>query len=138
MPGARSLLVRRYYGNPANSFWKAMASVDAGPSVPYGARCRRLAAKGIALWDVLAECVRTGSLDSAIRKPRPNDFGAFHRRHPELEIVLLNGAKARALFDRLVGPLPGVRSKTMPSTSPANTQAGKVHAWRRAIRAALR
>ena len=135
MPGERSLRAREYYAHPRNCFWTA---VGFGTEVAYAVRCQRLRAAGIAVWDVLDRCVRNGSLDSAIRAAKPNDFAAFHRRHPELSVILFNGKKARQLFDRLVPPLEGVRLKTLPSTSPANAVAGKVGAWRRALRAALR
>jgi len=126
-----SLRAGRYYANPRNAFWEAV-----GAGLPYRERCRRLTGRGIALWDVLETCERKGSADTAIRNPRANDFAAFHRRHPELRRILFNGKKARALFDRLVQPLPGVRLRTLPSTSPANARRGKVAVWRRALRAA--
>ena len=133
MPGERSLRAREYYAHPRNCFWTA---VGEGREVAYSVRCRRLRARGIAVWDVLDRCVREGSLDAAIRAARPNDFAAFHRRHPELSAILFNGTKARDLFDRLVPPLPGVRLRTLPSTSPANTDRRKAGVWRRALRAA--
>jgi len=130
MPGVPSLKALRYYANPRNAFWEASGM---GPAIPYATRCRRLAARGIALWDVLATCERKGSADAAIINPRANGFGAFHARHPELRLILFNGKKARALFDRLVPPLDGVRLRTLPSTSPANARRGKVAIWRRAL-----
>ena len=88
MPGRASLEAACYYAHPRNAFWPiVMALLDGGepPAAPsaasmparrgaavrlpgYDERVRRLLAAEIALWDVLAECVRPGSLDAAIRR----------------------------------------------------------------------
>ena len=61
-----------FYGHPQNRFWRVIAAVLDRP-VPTTVDEKRAfcAEAGIALWDVLAECERPGSLDSAIRAPRP-------------------------------------------------------------------
>lgn len=64
------------------------------PDAPYAARLRGLAARGVALWDVLAACERSGSLDSAIRAPRPNDVPGLLARCPSITRVCCNGQAA--------------------------------------------
>lgn len=79
---------------------------------------------GLALWDVMRSCERSGSLDSAIRNPIPNDFAALFERYPDIRRVLFNGAKAEECFLRLAGETLGGREAVrLPSTSPANTLA---------------
>jgi len=135
MPGQRSLAAQQYYAHPANALWKVMEALGAPRSLDYAARCERVTTLGIALWDVLASCHRPGSLDADIRAPEANDFGPWFARHPEQRAILLNGQKARAFYDRLVPASPaGITLHTMPSTSPANTRAGKVDAWLRVLR----
>ena len=140
MPGGMSLRLGRYYAHPQNRFWafmEAIVGVDA--RAPYDVRIDALRASGIALWDVLSECEREGSLDSAIRAEVANDFGGFLAAHPRLRLIAFNGSKAEQSFRRHalpgLGPaLPELRR--LPSTSPANASQGesaKLEAWRGAL-----
>ena len=95
---------------------------------------------GIALWDTVESCERAGSLDSAIRSARANDFAALYERCPEIRFVFFNGAAAEQLYRRLVAREDGARSFVrLPSTSPAYTlrYADKKEAWERALKEAL-
>ena len=127
LPGRESLRRRQYYAQPHNSFWKIMGTlVDAGPERSYAERRARLVAARIAVWDVCAAAHRSGSLDSAIVASSvvANDLGRFLARHPGIELVCFNGAKAAALYRRhvleqLPEPLRALRLVVLPSTSPA-------------------
>lgn len=141
MPGVVSLAAGRYYANPRNAFWPIMAAlygIDA--QADYDIRLAQLRDAGVALWDVLAECERPGSLDAAIvaGSARANDFAAFLAAHPAIERIAFNGAKAAALFKRHALPqLAGLERPlcylSLPSTSPAHAAqplAAKLAAWR--------
>lgn len=123
MPGAVSLAQQQYYAHPRNSFWPIMASLYGFTAdLPYASRLQQLVANGVALWDVLAHCERQGSLDSAIRNERANDFDRFFAGHPHISVVALNGGKAAQSFQKhviphLTSPIPRVLA--LPSTSPA-------------------
>ncbi|MFD4468477.1 DNA-deoxyinosine glycosylase [Rhodococcus sp. NPDC058505] len=140
MPGAPSLVAGRYYANPRNSFWPIMGELfGAGPDQPYPHRLRTLQDNGVALWDVLKACRRTGSADADIevRSEVPNDFAALYSRHTAIERVFFNGARAEMAYRRSVvaaGAHPaGVTLARLPSTSPANAATparAKVDAWR--------
>ena len=67
-----SLAATEYYAHPRNLFWDLMGELfGAGRGLPYPERVARLTAGGIALWDVVHEAHRPGSLDSDIhRAPR--------------------------------------------------------------------
>ena len=139
MPGAASLLAGRYYAHPHNAFWPIMGELfGAGPAVSYGQRVLILRRTGIALWDVLASCIRDGSLDADIDETSivPNDFRAFFDAHPRLRHVFFNGAKAEHCFHRYVRPLlsdHGLSFTRLPSTSPAHASLSlsqKLKAWR--------
>ncbi|PJJ99116.1 DNA-deoxyinosine glycosylase [Lysobacteraceae bacterium NML91-0213] len=141
MPGAASLAAHRYYAHPRNAFWPIMGAIAGfDPRLPYALRLQRLAGAGIALWDVLAHCVRDGSLDARIDPASVvvNDFGAFLAMHPHITLVALNGGTAARLFARQVAPsLPRQPATVgLPSTSPAYAAMRleeKLDAWRTAI-----
>lgn len=127
MPGEASLAQQQYYAHPRNAFWpmvEALFGIAAG--LPYPDRVRRLAGRGVALWDVLQSCRRPGSLDSSIDRDSivVNDFARFFAAHPAIRQLFFNGARAEAEYRRRVLPglpvgpdrLPALR---LPSTSPA-------------------
>lgn len=126
MPGVASLRAGQYYGHPRNAFWPIMASVygfDA--TAPYPQRVAALKLNGVAVWDVLAACVRPGSLDADIDPDsiQVNDFIQFLSAQPGLRRVCFNGAKAQQVFRRQVLTMlsvsPGFDMVQLPSTSPA-------------------
>lgn len=139
MPGKVSLREQQYYAHPRNLFWKITAEIlgfDAESAYPV--RVSSLAARGIALWDVLQSCTRESSLDSDIETSSivPNDFRRFFATYPQIRRVCFNGAKAAVLFSRHVQPhlqhATQVEYLRLPSTSPANAsipRVEKVRAW---------
>lgn len=139
MPGQASLDAREYYAHPRNAFWPIMQSlfgIDCG--LDYDTRTVHLVNQGIALWDVLAEVERPGSLDSDILpgSMTTNYFPGFLAAHPGLQTIFFNGRKAEQLFSKLVLPeltRAGIRASMtyLPSTSPANTMTleQKTDAW---------
>ena len=138
MPSVMSLASGQYYGNPRNAFWSITAELlgfDA--AAPYEQRVAALVGHDIAVWDVLRSCRRAGSLDSAVERDSmaPNDFGAFLRDRPQIDLLLFNGAAAEANYRRLVRDAPAVESIRVPSTSPAHTMrfADKLAHWRAAL-----
>lgn len=139
MPGEESLRAGQYYAHPRNTFWKLMGELfDAGAELPYARRTQQLKKSGVALWDVLASCLRKGSLDSAIAADSitANDFQAFFARHQKITRVFFNGTKAEHSFRKHV--LPALSAQPLqftrlPSTSPAHaalSYAQKRTAWR--------
>jgi hypoxanthine-DNA glycosylase len=139
LPGEASLAAGQYYGNPRNAFWRLMEGVLDTPLVAlaYEARLAALLARGVGLWDVIAEAERPGSLDAAIRDPAANDLVALIDTLPALRAVAFNGGTAAKLGGKLIlGRLPTL---ALPSSSPAHAArsfAEKAEAWA-AIRAWL-
>jgi double-stranded uracil-DNA glycosylase len=135
-PSELSLKAGQYYANPRNDFWTIMERLfsDGGP-LGYAERAEMLKRAGVALWDVLYEASRVGSLDADIKAPVPNDLGALLRDQPSIRTVFFNGAAAESLFTTYVaGSLAdsGLRFERLPSTSPANASisfALKLAAW---------
>lgn len=128
LPSTQSIAKGEYYGNPQNVFWPIMGELfDAGPELDYAERSRRLAAAGIAVWDVLRASVRPGSLDASIDRDSAvaNDFAGFFAEHASIILVAFNGRMAATLFRRLAAPTLAKHAASvdyldLPSTSPAH------------------
>ncbi len=146
LPGEESLRRAQYYGHPRNHFWPIIAdALGEKLHENYERRVAMLTRNRLALWDVLASADRTGSLDSAIRGARANDFASLFRAHPSLTAIAFNGQPAHKFYRRHVarpnGAPHGERSLiVLPSTSPAYTRPldEKAALWREALRAVLR
>lgn len=140
MPGVMSLRLQQYYGHPQNAFWRIMGeNLGFDPAGSYAQRTSALVERKVALWDVLAACVREGSLDSSIDSSSivPNDFVAFFATHSRVRRIFFNGAKAESLYRRHVLPkvarVASLEHVRLPSTSPAHAGlplAAKAQAWR--------
>jgi hypoxanthine-DNA glycosylase len=134
-PSVQSLASGQYYGNPRNAFWPIAGELfgfDA--SAAYETRLAALQSAGVAVWDVLHKCCRTGSADAKI-EPKSlvaNDFGQLFARYPSITRVCFNGRAAEQLFGRLVDVEADVDYVSLPSSSPARAMpAGhKLQAWR--------
>lgn len=140
-PGVRSLEEIQYYAHPRNVFWDIMSEVIGfDRKFRYLERAAALQHAGIALWDVLYSCKRSGSLDSKIESPSIviNDFDSFFSDHQMIKAIVFNGAKAEKEFRKRVIPAVAdlVGSKQLlrlPSTSPAMASmdyAKKLESWR--------
>lgn len=136
MPGKESLRAGQYYAHGRNAFWAIIGDLlGAGPDLPYESRIRILKSHGIAVWDVLASCTRTSSLDSDIDQGSivTNDFESFFLAHPDITAVFFNGAIAEKYFHRCVQSLPcSLHYQRLPSTSPAHAAMSyqqKLRAW---------
>ena len=69
MPSVASLEKQAYYGHPRNAFWPLMAKLLGFElSVEYASNVAQIMDRHIAIWDVIGECERPGSLDSSIVK----------------------------------------------------------------------
>jgi double-stranded uracil-DNA glycosylase len=119
-PGVASLSATQYYAHPQNQFWRLLGTVLDEPlsALAYDDRLERLLAHRIGVWDVLAACERTGSLDSAIRNASPNDFVSLRRHAPALRRVCFNG-KTAGRFEPVMREA-GYETLVLPSSSPAH------------------
>lgn len=138
MPGVQSLKKQQYYGNPRNHFWTIIGQVlkvDI-PSI-YEERLQLLQQYRVALWDVIKECERVGSLDSNIKAEVPNDFDSVLARYPNIEAIGFNGTKAKETFRKKVGfeKFPHITFYLLPSSSPVpgrniKTVEQKIESWK--------
>lgn len=145
MPGEASLNAQQYYAHPRNAFWPIICDYLHIPlTSSYAEKLCALSEAQIAVWDVLAQCERKGSLDSNIQKDSvlTNDFNRFFENHAQIGAIFFNGGTAEKLFRRHV--LPSLTKSpqfyTLPSTSPAHAAISfddKKHRWHTALKQAL-
>ncbi len=135
-PSEASLAAGQYYAHPRNQFWPLLGTLIGEPlaQLPYEQRLKRVLAHRIGIWDVLDACERVGSLDSNIRRYRPNDFARLKQRAPKLERVIFNGGTAGRFAREFAAA--GFETRIAPSTSPAHAARSfehKLALWRAAL-----
>ena len=134
-PSVASLAAQQYYGHPQNQFWRILGAILELPlaGADYALKCQAVGDAGIAILDVYDGCQRRGSLDSAIRDARQNDFRRLKKLAPQLCRVCFNGKTAARCAPQLAAL--GYQTRILPSTSPALTVdfATKLQAWREAL-----
>lgn len=120
LPGDASLALAQYYGHPRNAFWRLLEGVLGAPLVAlsYDDRLAALLARGVGLWDVIAQADRPGSLDAAIVDAEANDLVALVETLPALRCVAFNGGTAAKLGGKLLGDR--LLTLALPSSSPAH------------------
>jgi hypoxanthine-DNA glycosylase len=139
-PSEASLAAGQYYAHKQNQFWKILGAILGRPlaELDYAAKQAAVKDAGIAIWDVYESCERAGSLDSAIKNGKPNDFAALKKSaltgRCGIQRVCFNG-QAAAKFAPQLEAL-GFATLILPSTSPANATWSferKLEAWREGL-----
>lgn len=123
LPGEASLAMGQYYAHPRNAFWRLMGGLLDQPDLyerPYPVRLTALKARGVGLWDTVAEAERIGSLDTAVRLPLHADLPGLITALPNLRAVAFNGGLAAKLGRRILTDLEGITLLDLPSSSPAH------------------
>ena len=119
-PSVKSRQQLFFYGHPQNRFWKVVATVfESEMPKTIDDKKTFLLNNGIALWDVIASCDITGSSDSSIKKPKPNDI-ALILKTTNIKSIFTNGKTAQKYYDALIKPVVNREAICLPSTSPAN------------------
>ena len=119
-PSVKSREAKFFYGHPQNRFWKVAAAITQEPAVQTIPEKKALAlSHGLAMWDVIGQCVITGSSDTSIRDVVPNDIRLILEAAP-IQVIACNGTKSYELYQKYLLPLTGREALRLPSTSPAN------------------
>jgi hypoxanthine-DNA glycosylase len=118
------------YGHPRNSFWNIVGSAFGfcRHQLPYREQVKTLVGHGYAVWDVLHEAQRKGSLDCDLVKGslRPTDIPRFIMEHPNLTrlVFAANSAEVFCKPDVWAGWLDTGSASTLTSSNPAERNAG--------------
>ena len=119
-PSVKSREAGFFYGHPQNRFWKVLAGIfEEDVPETIGQKKAFLLKHRIAVWDVIASCVITGSSDSSIRDVIPNDLSRLLGAAP-VEKIFCNGGTAYRLYQKYLQPVLNREAGKLPSTSPAN------------------
>ena len=131
-PSEASLAAGQYYAHPRNHFWPILGAVldESLADLAYADRLSRIRARGVAIWDTIIACERTGSLDAAIRNAEQGEIIRIRRVARKLKAVCFNGNTAGRA--RPAWAAAGYATLVLPSTSPAYTRPveEKLAAWR--------
>lgn len=109
-----------YYTHPQNRFWKVLSAIlnhDFPDTIDK--KIDMLLSNNIAIWDVLQEAHISGSSDSSIKKPVPNDIQLILSK-ANIKAIFTTGKKANELYNKLCYPKTNFKAVYLPSTSPAN------------------
>ena len=121
IPGIKSLEMQQYYAHPQNKFWKIICEIFSEEfTSDYSERIKILEKHHIALWDVIDNCERKGSLDSEIRNEEANKIGELILNYPNIKVIFCNGQKSYKNLLRILSNDFHLPIIALPSTSPAH------------------
>ena len=121
LPGKKSLELGEYYGHPRNRIWKIISHIKQC-EIPknYERKKEFLFKYNIGLWDVAHSAYREGSLDSNIKKEKPNNIEGLLESYETIKVIGFNGKKSEKMFYKYFTEKLGIKYVPLPSTSPAN------------------
>ncbi len=104
-PSEKYIEQGQYYSNPNDCFWDIIPLLVKAPSnlvtSAYNTKLFVLKNAGIALWDVIKECDRTGATNKDIVTISCyNDIPAFLDKYKSIENIVFNGKDAYTYFKR--------------------------------------
>ena len=117
-PSIKSFENNFYYAHPRNQFWKLLESVTDYPVNNRDQKIWLLKESKFGLWDMIKNCRRDNSLDSALEDEEVNDLEAFLEEHPSIRKLAFTGKKSQALFETHFGYLD-IERVYLPSPSAA-------------------
>ena len=125
LPSNKSIINQEYYYNSQNQFWKILGYVFENRLVEfsdYTDKILFLKKHHIALWDVIKNAERKGSLDKNIKIEKYNDLYSFIQQN-KIEKVFVNGLKAELALKKYL-KINGLNIKytLLTSSSSANTK----------------
>lgn len=132
-PSVKSRENQFFYHHTQNRFWKVMASIF-NEDIPTTIEDKKslLIRNKVALWDVIKSCEIKGSSDSSIRNVVPNDINLILEKS-NIQQIFCNGNKSYSLYKKYLEKDTGIKSISLPSTSPANARFNLdmlLHEWR--------
>lgn len=121
-PSVKSRETMFFYGHPQNRFWRVLADVfgEAPPETIEEKKSLALR-RGVALWDVIAQCEIVGSSDASITGVVPNDLSVILSA-ADIRAVFCNGNTSYTYYNMYCRAQTLRDAILLPSTSPANAR----------------
>ena len=121
IPGVKSLEMQQYYAHPQNKFWKIIFELfNEKSTTDYDERIKILEKYHVALWDVIDNCEREGSLDSGIRNEEANKIGELLHNYPNIKAIFCKGQKSHKNLLKILPKDFHLPIIVLPSTMPAH------------------
>lgn len=105
MTGSLGLQLKQYYAHKQNQFYNIIyniLNIEYNKDIPYEDRIDALLTYGICIWNVLASCIRPGSLDSSIKSPVSNNIYSLLSKYSSIKTIGLNGQWAYEYFHKTI------------------------------------
>ncbi len=120
-PSFDSFKYNFYYANKYNSFWKIINDIFQVNLHKNDEKKEFMLKKGIALWDLIANCKRDSSLDSKLKEINLNDIPSLLQKYPNIKKIGCNGKKS---YDLLTKNFKNIKLEIiyLTSTSSANAR----------------
>lgn len=121
-PSVKSREDAFYYSNKYNRFRKVLSSI-LGTNEPTSTveKIEMLNDANIAIYDVIYSCDIIKSYDSSIKNVVPTDINKIITEI-NIKKIYTNGNKATDLYKRYSENIAGIKTVSLPSTSPANAR----------------
>ena len=125
-PSVKTREIGFYYAHPQNRFYKVLSLIYNSPLPTSIIEKQELLNKHhIALYDVILSCDIINSGDSSIKNVTPIDIKKLLDKYPNIKRIVLNGNKAKELFNKYL--IKEVSNRNIDicyasSTSPANAK----------------
>ncbi len=134
-PSIQSIKNDFYYAHPRNQFWPILSEITGYPTVNRDQKIWLLKENKLGLWDMIASCVREGSLDSSLEDEVVNDIPTLLEQYPSIKRIAFTGRKAEALW-RLHYDYIDIETIYLPSPSAAYAKMSmeeKASIWKREL-----
>jgi len=117
-PSLKSFENSFYYAHPKNQFWNILSEIFTFRLNNIDEKQELLRLKRIALWDVVASCSRSNSLDSNLKNITPNKIDDLLKQYHNIDAIGFTGQKSAQIFKRHFSHLR-IHQEVLPSPSPA-------------------
>ena len=121
-PSVKSREAMFFYGHPQNRFWRVLADIfNEAPPETIAEKKSLALRRGVALWDVIAQCEIVGSSDASITNVAANDLSVILNA-ADIRAIFCNGNTSYTYYNKYCRVRTLREAAPLPSTSPANAR----------------
>ena len=121
-PSVKSREAMFFYSHPQNRFWRVLADIfNEAPPETIAEKKSLALRRGVALWDVIAQCEIVGSSDASITNVAANDLSVILNA-ADIRAIFCNGNTSYTYYNKYCRVRTLREAAPLPSTSPANAR----------------